>query len=246
MLLSLTGENIKHLASSYWLIKTLKKRQICILPPATSCTLLCLQMLCLPFLGYFLWYSFSALLFFCSLPHEGKCLLVLTSEDVKSPCCSFNLLSPYPIQLFYMWIPSFMNSRCLALPPRTVWVILQRVVPWCSALTLWTIPQSDPESLSVCAHPAAQPKILPIALAPAPPVSLVKEPVPTIIQTAKKAILSLMLQYQPSHHYPSQDPTLPSRPPLQPISTPLPFHLSETSKLPSQNLASMGQETCLL
>lgn len=118
--------------------------------------------LCLPFLLY----AFNCL-----------CLLFLPAEDFLSPCILSQHVYSFPISSFFaswyarksflhMCLPSIMYPRCLALPPHSVWVILPRTVPWCSARTLWTTLRSEQGSLSVYVPPAAQPKTLSIALAP--------------------------------------------------------------------------------
>jgi len=145
----------------------------------------------------------------------------------------------------HVCLPSVMCSRCLALHPRSVWVIPPRAVLWCSAQTLWTILCSEPGSKSVYAPPAAQPQTLPTAPAPTPTLSLTKASTPSIALAPKNPSPSSMLHYCPNQHQLFQAPTPPNGP-LQVVPPPPWFQLSETpfsSKTSNQNPASPCPDT---
>lgn len=164
--------------------------------------------------------------------------LILFQHVSSLPALSY-VFPWYVNPSFHMCVPSVMHSRCLALPPRSVWMILPRAVPWCSALTLWIILLSEPGSLSVCVPPAARPQSLPIAQAPNLPLSPAEASAQTI--APENASHSFMVQYRLNQHNLSQASTRLCRAPLQPI--PIPFQLSETPESPSLDLASMFPDT---
>ncbi len=148
----------------------------------------------LPAISLTLWYSFSTSLSFFALP----------DDDFISLCfgMSFFYLSSLVLIkskfLLHICIIFVIYSRCLAPPPHSVWVILPRAVPWYSALTLWTIPLSEPGSLSVHVPSATQPRTLPIASAPTLAMSSTQAFALTIVQAPKNASPSFMLHYQPN------------------------------------------------
>lgn len=163
-------------------------------------------------------------------------LLLMTSPHLVFSLSICIVFFKY-VNPFIMCFSCIMYSRCLALPPHSVWVILARAVPWCSALTLWTTLLSEPESLSVCAPLAAQPKSLSVALVPVLPLNQAKGLAPTIVLALVKPGPSIILHYGPSQHNLIQASALPNTPP------PLPLQLSKsplrsTPKTSSQNLSS--------
>lgn len=123
--------------------------------------------------------------------------------------CSDTFLMSVSIFVFVSGC-SMCPPRCLVLPRHSVWVILPRVVLWCSAPTLWTIRPSNPESPLPYVSPTAQLKSLP----PPPKLALnpAKASCPPSASRPNTANLSTMLQIHLCLQSPSQASPPASRP----------------------------------